>query len=116
MLGQSHGVVKASISERPRAISAVCMEIKIASDHECRLIDVRGAVRKNLIQLLDTQRVVTFALQVKVVGDDLPAVNSCFRYESDPPADPALKNSHLWDVPMRLPERGLVPETNDPSF
>ena len=63
MLGQSHCVVKAGIAERPRGIAAVCMEIKIASDHECRLIDVRGAVRKDLFQLLDTQRVVTFALQ-----------------------------------------------------
>jgi len=63
MLGQSHCVVKAGIAERPRGIAAVCMEIKIASDHECRLIDVRGAVRKDLFQLLDAQRVVTFALQ-----------------------------------------------------
>jgi len=63
MFGQSHCVVKAGIAERPRGIAAVCMEIKIASDHECRLIDVRGAVRKDLFQLLDTQRVVTFALQ-----------------------------------------------------
>ena len=59
--------------------------------------------------------VVASALQVKVIAHHLAGVDRCFGYESDPPAEPALKDRNIRHKPPRFPEVGLVSETNDPG-
>ena len=70
-------------------------EVEIACDDPGRLIGVAAAVRKDFVQLPEAKLVGASALQVKVVGHHLAPVNGCFRYERDPAADPALKDSQI---------------------
>ena len=115
-LGRSHGVVEAGVAESPRCIAGAGIEVEIARDHEARPVDVPPAVRKDLVQLPDPKFVGASALQVKIVGHHLASVDVCFRYETNPPADPALKSREIRHIPTRLPARGLVMELNNPGF
>ena len=110
--GRSHCVAEAGVGESLRCIAAAGIEVEIARDHETRAVDVLAAVRKDLVQLPESKFVGASALQVKIVGHHLASADSCFRYESDPAAGPALKSREIGHIPTRFPERGLVAETN----
>src|ERR1035438_5845955 len=116
MPGASDCVAEAGVAESPRCLAAAGVEVEIARDHETRPVDVPAAVRKDLVQLPDSKIVGASALQMKIVGHHLASVDSCFRYEGNPTAEPALKSREIRHIPMRLPERGLVTETNNPGF
>src|ERR1017187_988550 len=107
MFGQSHCIVEAGGAERPRDIAVSRIKVEIASDHQDRLVDVPGAVGKNLVQLSEAKSVVASALQVKVISHHLAGMDRCFGNESDPSAEPALKDRNIGHKPPRLPERGL---------
>src|ERR1022692_3299952 len=114
--GASDCVAEAGVAESSRRNAGAGVEVEIARDHEARPVDVPPAVRKDLVQLPDSKIVGASALQVKIVGHHLASVVVCFRYETNPPADPALKSREIRHIPTRLPERGLVMELNNPGF
>jgi hypothetical protein len=114
-LGQANCVVKAGVAENLRDTAGARVEIEIASDDDHSLIVVRAAVCQNLIQLPETKRVVASAFKVNVVADNLSGVNRRFDDERNPAAQPALKDRKVRHKPPRLPEGGLVAETNEPG-
>src|ERR1035441_10671641 len=93
--GQSHSVAEAGVAESSRRIAGAGVEVEIARDHEARPVDVPPAVRKDLVQLPDSKIVVASALQMKIVGHHLASVDSCFRYEGNPTAEPDRKSTRL---------------------
>src|ERR1700746_1057192 len=106
-------VVKLGMADCSGSRSSRDVEIEIASEHCRRVQGVPPGVRQDLVQLRAAQRIVSFALQMHVVGGYRLARYVRFADEREPSSDSLLEGRDFRNEPMWSPEIRLLLETDD---
>ncbi|MEP7364792.1 MAG: hypothetical protein ABI972_16170 [Acidobacteriota bacterium] len=89
--------MEARAAESFRRIAGACIEVEIAADHEYRLLGISTTIHRDFVQLAQPKAVGPSALEVKIVSDNLTAVDGCFRYEGNSAA--IRRDSHQpWEL------------------
>lgn len=89
--------------------------VEIAGDHNWCFFRVLPGVFQHLVELRELDGSRAAAFEVEVINDQSAGVILEFANEGDPSAKTSLKQSPGGNIRARLPETGLVLETNHPG-
>lgn len=107
------GVLKIRVRDCSCDISSRHIHIEITSKHNGLVWLVPLCIPNSFLHLGHPEPVVTFALEMQVVGNDRPSANTGVSDKGEPAADPFLEWFYLWEKPTWLPEVGLLMKAHD---